>query len=99
MIATSKQRILQQLGGIQRLRATGPLSPSYTWWVDQTRYTLQQLFGEGSWQVRRFQEAVGQRGTDDTAGLPLWGQWGMLARLDRAEGVLQSILRSLEEGL
>lgn len=96
MIMIAKEKVQQQLEGIKRLRSTGPLSPNYTWWVDQTLDTLQTLFGEGSWQVRRFQEAVGGlRSIEDSPGLPLWGTWGMRSRLDRAEEALQDILQSL----
>jgi len=94
-MVVAKGKLQQQLEGIRRLRATGPLSPNYTWWVDQTIDILQTLF-EGSWQVRRFQEAVGGlRGIEDSPGLPLWGKWGMRSRLDRAEEALQDILHSL----
>lgn len=92
MAMTAYERVQQQLEATKRLRATGPVSPSYTRWVDQTLDALRRLFGEDSWPVHRFQEAVGPRGSDDQAGLPLWGQWGLLARLARAEEALQAIL-------
>jgi len=87
-------RIRRQL---ERLSATGGLGPvpnHYAQWIDQTRHLLMEMLGEDSQEARGFFAAVGQQASG--FGLPLHGEWGIWARLERGEAVLREILRRLE---
>lgn len=97
MTVTRRERLETHINALARLRATGPTSTDYARWVDSTLITLANLFGEDSEAVRRFKAAVGQRGKDDAFGLPLRGEWGLWARMERGENVLRSLLSRLEE--
>jgi hypothetical protein len=84
---------------IARLRATGPNPFDYFQWADETTNVLVTLFGAGADQVTAFRMAVAdrgrtvdQRGILDNMTLGLHGAWGIWARLDRAETVLNQVL-------
>ena len=100
--ATSEQvqaYLTAQLGQILRLRATGPNPFEYFQWADETTTILRELFGDGTDEVTAYRLAVAgsgrtidQRGILDNMTLGLHGEWGIWARLDRAEHVLRQIL-------
>lgn len=85
--------------GIAYLRATGPNPFDYFLWADTTVAIVRQIFGLASPEAIVFEEAVrqpgrtiDQRGLYDNMTLGLHGEWGIWARLDRAQGVLEQIL-------
>lgn len=79
---------------VPSLRGTGPVSYNYGQWVDGTHHLLQTLYGADSPQVHGFLEIVGEGAEARGWGLPLApaSPWGMLARLNRAELYLRSLL-------
>lgn len=88
----------QMLARIAYLRATGPNPSDYFQWADESTNILRGLFGEGSDEVEAFRIAVAasgrtvdQRGILDNMTLGLHGEWGIWARLDRAQHVLRQI--------
>lgn len=91
----SAERIRRQLDRLAHHRGLGPVPNGYSQWVDQTRALLKSVFGGDSEEARRFFEAVG--GETSGFGLPLHGEWGIWARLERGEAVLLEILARLEE--
>jgi hypothetical protein len=100
---TVRERLARQLAFINRLRATGPNPFDYFQWADETWAVLREGFGEQSPEVGDYLRAVGERGRiPGTRGLKenmtlnIYGQWGILARLDRAEAVLGAALQSVE---
>jgi hypothetical protein len=88
------ERIQYQLKRLAHIRGLGPVPDSYARWIDETRHMLLATFGEGSQEAREFFRAVGERASG--YGLPLHGDWGIWARLDRGEAVLRQILARLE---
>lgn len=88
-------RIRCQLQRLAHLRGLGPVPDSYARWIDQTRQMLLSIFGEGSWEAAEFFRAVGEKASG--FGLPLHGDWGIWARLERGETVLRQILARLED--
>jgi hypothetical protein len=98
-----RERLARQLAFINRLRATGPNPFDYFQWADETWAALREGFGEQSPEVSDYLRAVGERGRiPGTRGLKenmtlnIYGQWGILARLDRAEAVLSEALEAVE---
>jgi hypothetical protein len=92
--------LAKQLARIARLRATGPNPFDYFIWADETTDIMTGLFGAGSDEVKAFRLVVADSGrTDDQRGilnnmtLGLHGEWGIWARLDRAEHILRQIMR------
>jgi hypothetical protein len=88
----------EQLNRINYLRATGPNPFDYWLWADYTAAVVREVCGDTSSEDRRFQEAISlpgrtedQRGIADNMTLGLHGEWGILARLDRAQAVLEEI--------
>lgn len=88
---------------IARLRATGPNPFDYWIWADETRAVVEAIFGVGSPQATAIYEAVSasgrtpdSRGQEDNMTLGLHGEWGIWARLDRAEAVLTDIVAKME---
>jgi hypothetical protein len=84
---------------IARLRATGPNPFDYFQWADETTNVLTALYGPESDELKAFRLAVAdrgrtvdQRGILDNMTLGLHGDWGIWARLDRAEQVMREIL-------
>jgi len=90
-------KIQRQLDQVPWLRGRGPVSYNYGQWVDETHHLLVTLFGEDSPEARDFLEIVGEGAEARGWGLPLapTNQWGMQARLERAEGFLQRLVRDL----
>jgi hypothetical protein len=91
------ERIRPLLRHMQYLRGTGPVSQEFFQWVDEALLVLEQSFGTGSGPVVDFLAAVGDRSPIYSQGIPPHGPWGLLARLDRAEGVLTRSIVALEE--
>ena len=96
MSSTTVQKLERQLAQVAPLRGRGPVSYGYGQWVDETHHLLLTLFGEGSPQEAGFLEIVGEGAEARGWGLPLapTNQWGMQARLSRAEGFLQEVLNA-----
>ena len=88
-------RIQRQLERLAHQRGLGPVPNGYAQWIDQTRALLESSFGSDSDEARRFLAAVG--GQASGFGLPLEGEWGIWARLERGEAVLREISARLEE--
>jgi len=90
------QKIQRQLDQVPALRGRGPVSYGYGQWVDETHHLLVTEFGEGSAQETGFLEIVGEGAEARGWGLPLapTNQWGMQARLRRAETYLHGLVSS-----
>ncbi len=88
------ERIRRQLERLAHQRGLGPVPNGYSQWIDQTRALLESSFGSDSEEARRFFSAVG--GEASGFGLPLEGDWGIWARLERGESALREILAGLE---
>jgi hypothetical protein len=93
--APPAERIQRQLARLAHQRGLGPVPNGYSQWIDQTRALLEGIFGVDSEETRRFLAAVG--GQTSGFALPLEGDWGIWARLERAEVVMREILARLEE--
>jgi hypothetical protein len=98
---SAADRIRRQLERLAHLRGLGPVPNDHARWIDQTRYLLISLFGENSAEADSFGQAVGALPADReeqgfTFNLPLEGPWGIRARLERGEAVLNGILSRLE---
>ena len=96
--AKARDLVADKLRFIQRLRATGPNPFDYWLWADETAQALETIFGRGAAEPLAFTEIVSERGrTIDTRGvfdtmtLGIHGEWGIRARLDRAEALLEQI--------
>ena len=89
------ERIRRQLQRLAHIRGLGPVPACYARWIDQTRHMLLSTFGEGSQAAKEFFRAVGEKASG--FGLPLHGDWGIWARLERGEAVLRQILARLED--
>ena len=88
------ERIHRQLQRLAHIRGLGPVPDCYARWIDQTRHLLLSSFGDGSQEAEDFFRAVGEKASG--FGLPLHGDWGIWARLERGEAVLRQILARLE---
>jgi hypothetical protein len=95
----ARQSIQRQLDRVAYLRATGPNPFEYWLWADYTRSIVAQAFGLASDEAAAFDEAVGergrtidQRGIADNMTLGLHGDWGIWARLDRGQSVLEQFI-------
>ena len=88
------ERIRRQLERLAHERGLGPVPNGYSQWIDQTRALLEGIFGSDSEETSRFFAAVG--GQASGFGLPLEGDWGIWARLERGEAVLREMLARLE---
>ncbi len=88
------ERIRRQLQRLAHIHGLGPVPDCYARWIDQTRHMLLSTFGEGSQEAKEFFRAVGEKASG--FGLPLHGDWGIWARLERGEAVLRQILSRLE---
>jgi hypothetical protein len=94
--ARQKARLEAMVARLVRLRGTGPNPFDYWIWADETRAVLDQVYGRDSQEANAFSEIVGtrgrtpeQRGQADNMTLNLHGEWGIWARLDRAEALLR----------
>ena len=88
---------------LQRLRGTGPNPFDYWLWADETTQALEAIYGRGAPEAAGFAEIVyergrtlDQRGAFDNMTLGIHGEWGIRARLDRAEPYLQRLAESLQ---
>jgi hypothetical protein len=90
-------KLQRQLDQVPWLRGRGPVSYNYGQWVDETHHLLVTLFSEGSTQEADFLEIVGEGAEARGWGLPLApaNQWGMQARLARAESFLRQLTREI----
>jgi hypothetical protein len=88
-------KLQHQLDRVAPLRGRGPVSYGYGQWVDETHHLLVTLFGLDSPEPAGFLEIVGEGAEARGWGLPLapTNQWGMQARLSRAEAYLQRLIR------
>lgn len=84
---------------IQRLRGTGPNPFDFWLWADETTQVLESIFGKGAAEPKEFADVVyqrgrtlDQRGSIDSMTLGIHGAWGIRARLNRAETLLNEIL-------
>lgn len=100
--ALARERLSAQLAGIGRLRGSGPNPFDYTIWDERTVEILGATFGEDSPELAKYHEAAdvrgrlpGVRGQAENMTLNIHGQWGILARLQRAEVVLNGLIASL----
>ncbi len=96
-MSTPLEKLQKQLSQVPALRGRGPVSYGYGQWVDETTRLLGVAFGEGSAEQDGFLEIVGEGAEARGWGLPLApkNQWGMQARLDRAEAYLRSLAGTL----
>jgi hypothetical protein len=100
--ARARAAIDRQVERIAWLRGTGPNPFDYGLWDERTQELLETIFGPGSAEVARYQEAAGKRGRlpgvrgqADNMTLNIHGPWGILARLERGERVLRDISAAL----
>jgi hypothetical protein len=95
----------QAIHKVHRLHGTGPNPFDYWLWADETVQALQTIFGSGSDEARTFAQVVyergrtaDQRGALDNMTLGIHGEWGIHARLDRAEPLLEQLRSRLSGG-
>ncbi len=100
--ARGKAALEAHTGQIAWLRGTGPNPFDYTIWDSRTVELLTNVFGPDSAELRAYAEASGTpgrlpgvRGQAENMTLNIHGPWGILARLERAEGVLAHIVKRL----
>lgn len=96
-MSSTEQKLQRQLELVPWLYGRGPVSYDYGNWVDSTHRLLLTAFGEGSPEAAGFLEIVGEGAEARGWGLPLApaNQWGMQARLARADEYLQALLGAL----
>jgi hypothetical protein len=101
MSDNARRSIETQLERIAHLRATGPNPFDYWLWADYTAAIVAESFGKASPPDLRFRDAIShpgrtefQRGIADNMTLGLHGEWGIWARLDRAQRVLAEIVNT-----
>ncbi len=96
-MSTPIEKLQRQLDQVPGLRGRGPVSYGYGQWVDETHHLLVTLYGQGSAQEAGFLEIVGEGAEARGWGLPLApaNQWGMQARLARAETYLKDLTGEL----
>jgi hypothetical protein len=95
-MSTAVDKIQGQLDQVPWLRGRGPVSYNYGQWVDETHHLLVTLFGEDASEAQEFLDIVGEGAEARGWGLPLApaNQWGMQARLERAEAFLQRLVET-----
>lgn len=98
----ARARIQEQIDRIGRLRGSGPNPFDYNQWDDRTVEVLRALYGDGSAEMQRYHDAAGKRGRlpgvrgqAENMTLNIHGPWGIRARLDRAEAVLNELAKAL----
>ncbi len=98
----ARARIQEQIDRIGRLRGSGPNPFDYNLWDDRTVEVLRAIYGEDSPELERYFQAAGKRGRlpgvrgqAENMTLNIHGPWGIRARLDRAEAVLNDLTGSL----
>ena len=102
--ARARELLQEQLTKIGRLRGGGPNPFDYTLWDGRTEELISDIYGSDSAELVAYYEAAGirgrlpgVRGQAENMTLNIHGQWGILGRLDRAEGVLQRLVAALPE--
>lgn len=100
--AIAKAHLEEQLGKIPRLRGSGPNPFDYDLWHERTLEVLEAAYGADSDELARFHDAAGirgrlpgVRGQAENMTLNIFGQWGILGRLERGEVVLQELVAKL----
>ena len=100
--ARASARIQAQVDAIGRLRGSGPNPFDYDLWNSRTLEVLRAIYGEDSAEMQSYVAATGVRGRlpgvrgqAENMTLKIHGPWGILKRLERAEAVLGSLVRSL----
>ena len=100
--ARASARIQAQVDAIGRLRGSGPNPFDYDLWNSRTLEVLRAIYGEDSAEMQSYVAATGVRGRlpgvrgqAENMTLNIHGPWGILKRLERAEGVLGGLVRSL----
>jgi hypothetical protein len=88
----ASEPISEQLARARRIRGDGPTTFDYLRWRDATDELLIDLLGPSHDAVAAFRTAVGPVHDKEAEGLQIHGQHGMLARLNRAEATLHSLL-------
>ncbi len=98
----ARARIQEQIDRIGWLRGSGPNPFDYNQWDDRTVEVLRALYGDGSAEMQRYHDAAGKRGRlpgvrgqAENMTLNIHGPWGIRARLDRAEAVLNDLTKAL----
>ena len=98
----ARAAIQSQIERIAWLRGTGPNPIDYTLWDERTEELLRDIYGDDAAEMERYHEASGTRGRlpgvrgqAENMTLNIHGQWGILGRLERAEGVLKTMAASL----
>lgn len=100
----ARRHLEGQLAQIARLRGGGPNPFDYYQWDARTQEVLVSIYGEGSPELQAYYQAAvvrgrlpGVHGQAENMTLNIHGDWGILARLERAESVLRSLLRDLPD--
>lgn len=102
---TERARLLlqRQVDAIGRLRGSGPNPFDYDRWQSRTVELVADVFGPESEEAMRYFTAAGirgrlpgVRGEAENMTLNIHGPWGILARLDRGEEVLKSLIDNME---
>ena len=102
--ARAREHLERQRALIARLRGTGPNPFEYDQWDARTAELLAAIFGAESEELQRYRDEVdtrgrlpGVRGSAENMTLNIHGKWGIRGRLDRAESVLDDLIRSLAQ--
>jgi hypothetical protein len=100
--ARAREHLEGLLRQIARLRGGGPNPFDYYQWDARAQEVLTSLYGEGSPELQAYYEAAGVRGRlpgvrgqAENMTLNIHGDWGILARLKRAEAVFRSLISEL----
>ncbi|MEX1102908.1 MAG: hypothetical protein WED87_01580 [Dehalococcoidia bacterium] len=100
--ASASEHLQGLLTQMARLRGGGPNPFDYYQWDARAHELLVAIYGEGSPEVQGYYEAAGVRGRlpgvrgqAENMTLNIHGDWGILARLKRAEALLQSLIAAL----
>jgi hypothetical protein len=100
--AHARQVLEDQLRQVARLRGGGPNPFDYYQWDARAQEVLTSIYGEGSPELQAYYDAAGVRGRlpgvrgqAENMTLNIHGDWGILARLKRAEAVFKSLLAEL----
>jgi hypothetical protein len=103
--AHAREHLDELLTQIARLRGGGPNPFDYYQWDARAQELLTAIYGEGSPEVQAYYEAAGVRGRlpgvrgqAENMTLNIHGDWGIRARLGRAETLLRSLIAELPAG-
>lgn len=98
----ARTALQRQLDRIAWLRGTGPNPFEYGQWDERTRELIIDIYGAQSPELQAYFDAAGirgrlpgVRGQAEDMTLNIFGQWGILGRLDRAERVLRDLVAAL----